>query len=614
MKLRKLIPLALIALAFCNTTVAAQTGLQDANNIFPNLIQDPGFENGGYGWTASGGATKTANTTAKGTGSKGYDWDSNAASQTLDSASITIPAGYYGRNGLAYCNIKTPSGTATHTLTVYDGSNNLFTPVTITSNTVFTNNPVNFIFPSSGSVKLRLTSVASNEPEIYIDDCYLGLADNLTSVSQSKFIGSAYIATTASCTWSRANTALGAFGTTSACPGPTVESNPGPGTIQTTDTDLPKFTVNNLPPGTYRVIISGEAGISGGTNHNSYTISDGTTTSGRGNGSQVSNGAYAGMVVEGWFTYTTTANQTFELYGSAVGNTAIIDNAAGNNRLQFSIVQFPSQSQVAVSSAQGDYDWTAYTPTIGSGAGTATSISFYHKRVNGDLYVKGRFTTGTAAASLVSITLPNSLTLDTNRISASNTTSNPGEKVGDFVGGTTASHAGAIVTATGTSTSLVYFGNLYANGTNLTPTNGSTNLANSEIQTVTFIVPISGWNTTQRAPVLVGSVTSLSTGAERIERYLTSTSCSTTCTATSSTPGISSITGNASGQYSVTFAASTWSAAPVCFVTALEQNGGNHYVQGIGAATTSSWTFQIIKSATSVTEPDAFQMICMGPK
>lgn len=154
-----------------------------------NILVNPGFENGSYAWTASGGATTQANATAKGLGTYGYQWDSNSASQTLQSQAVTVPAGLMGRNGLARCAIKVPSGTATHTMTVTDGTNDLVSPVTITSSaSSFFVHDVNFVFPTSGSVRIKLTSVASNEPAIYVDDCYLGAAINLVNVSQAEAI------------------------------------------------------------------------------------------------------------------------------------------------------------------------------------------------------------------------------------------------------------------------------------------------------------------------------------------------------------------------------------------------------------------------------------------
>jgi hypothetical protein len=325
-----------------------------------NILANPGFE-GSTGWTTSGGATTAINTTAKGTGAKGYDWDSNSASQTLTSTAVTLTAGLYGKNGVASCAIKSVSSGATYKIQAYDGTNVLAEASITSSTSTFARTSVNFIFPSSGSVSLRLISVASNEPEIYVDDCYLGLAEgfNISQVSQAQFVGSSYIATTASCTWTRANTALGAFGTTAACPGPTIESSVV-GSWQTTDSDLPKQTINNLPPGVYEVIVSGCGNRNSGANdYSNFTISDGTTTSGRGSGAYTG-GSPSGITIVGYFNYTTSGDRSFEVYGSAASGNAVWDNAGGQCITRWQIKRFPSNAEQSYRPDQTPASWSGY--------------------------------------------------------------------------------------------------------------------------------------------------------------------------------------------------------------------------------------------------------------
>jgi hypothetical protein len=139
-----------------------------------NILKDPGFESGTTNnVTISGGSLATVNGIAKLTGAYGMDWDSNAAGQTATGAAITIPVGLQGKNAVVSCNIYTVSGTATHTLAAYDGTTAI-NPTTITSvagKAIRTS--VNFIMPSSGTITWQMKSVASNEPEIYVDDCFL---------------------------------------------------------------------------------------------------------------------------------------------------------------------------------------------------------------------------------------------------------------------------------------------------------------------------------------------------------------------------------------------------------------------------------------------------------
>ena len=148
-----------------------------------NILKNAGFEPalGTTFWTASGGALTTTTTAANvGRGSRSASWDSNGAAQTFTSSALTIPAGLYGVNAIARCRIQTPSGTATHTLAAHDGTNS-YNATTVTSSTGYVLTQINFIMPSNGTIAIQIKSVNANEPSINIDDCYLGVADNIGS-------------------------------------------------------------------------------------------------------------------------------------------------------------------------------------------------------------------------------------------------------------------------------------------------------------------------------------------------------------------------------------------------------------------------------------------------
>lgn len=167
-----------------------------------NLLGNSGWEVNVAAWTASGG-TYTRNTTAanvaKGVGSA--SWDSNGAAQTFLSTAVAIPVGLYGKAGLAYCYVQTPSGTATHSLGVYDGSTVLQSS-NVTSSTSFAQvSVISFTFPTSGNIQLRFLSVNANEPTIYIDDCFIGvlpvgvLANPMTTAGDIIYGGASGLAT-----------------------------------------------------------------------------------------------------------------------------------------------------------------------------------------------------------------------------------------------------------------------------------------------------------------------------------------------------------------------------------------------------------------------------------
>ena len=174
-------------------------------------------------------------------------------------------------------------------------------------------------------------------------------------------------------------------------------------------------------------------------------------------------------------------------------NFTIICQKSGNDYL--------ASSANVYSQASANTDWTDYTPTISNlGTTSPSTLQCKHKRSGGDLEVNCSFTVGIVVASLFSITLPNSLTLDSARITATNTTATAGQKFG-WWNQSSSGLNGNIVSATGTSTSLLYWGTNASNNAMLTPSNGST--ANSSEKTsIYFKVPISGWS---NSSVIVGS-------------------------------------------------------------------------------------------------------------
>ena len=172
----------LLALLLSFPVHAALNDVDKAQVLHQNMLLNPGFENGLVGWTASGGAvvliTSGSNLLK---GKRSVTWDASAAAQTYCSALVPVEEGDKGENGLSMIKIKTPSGTATHTLFANDGSNPVGPAVTVTSDANGVITQVNFIYPTSGSVQLCIEAQA-DEPLIAIDLGYQGFAANITEV------------------------------------------------------------------------------------------------------------------------------------------------------------------------------------------------------------------------------------------------------------------------------------------------------------------------------------------------------------------------------------------------------------------------------------------------
>lgn len=345
-------------LQFANDgTTYKNLGAQSGGSGGIELLSDNGdFEAGvTSNWTGSSPSTITARTGANAMfDNTSARFIATAGSQTYDSTAYATPVGLAGGSCLGSIHYITAETTNLYTIRVIDGSANVLGTTTMpaTAGSVSQFAYVPFLCPAAGvTVKLEVVSSGS-AVFIDLDNAHLGSDSRLAEISQANIVGSAYIATTASCQWTRTSATLGSFTTQAACPGPTVSINNGPGVIQTTDTDLPKFTVNNLPPGEYEVVIT-PADVSNGTAIGVATlaINDGTTTSNPVSaytGVSGGTGESQAFSVVGHFAYTSTANRTFELYGATPSNALTITNTTSLRQMNFMIKRFPTATETAI--------------------------------------------------------------------------------------------------------------------------------------------------------------------------------------------------------------------------------------------------------------------------
>lgn len=186
------------------------------------------------------------------------------------------------------------------------------------------------------------------------------------------------------------------------------------------------------------------------------------------------------------YTLNTTSSQTINGPGGTV--------SSGNYKLYTNgeILQVLSDgSNWQVLEHQAQTSMLSYTPTF-TGLGSVSNLFAAYQRRGKMIQVMGIVTAGTTAGSLASITLPGSLNFDTTNIAVNNTTSNPGLVVGDYqaTGGNTSCR---IVTAAGTSTTVVYVGNQINAVNALVPQNGSTVATTGATLSFNFSLPITEW-------------------------------------------------------------------------------------------------------------------------
>jgi hypothetical protein len=631
---------------------------QDKSFITPkNLLSNPGAEMGKSKWTASGGTFQTNATAANvGSGVAAFDWDSSSASQNLTSAAVSIPAGAYGRNGVASCNIKCASGTCTHTINAYDGTN-ILSSNTITSSSTYTRTSINFVFPSSGNIQLRLSSVAANEPQIFVDDCYLGLAEgiNLQNVSQAQLYGVVKITGCAD-GWTVSSSTFESFGTQTGC------SYSVSGNASAPSTNIPGIKFASLPPGEY--LLQYEGNINNLNNGFNVQLQfwDGTNTARE--QSNLYNGTTVNSVptISQSIRYTTAqSNITLSLRGKGDSSTGI--KVWGTDALPgvIKVYRFPIESDLAYRPDQIAWRVDANITGANVALGTSTTSSFAEvtngslslTQNSGSIAAQIACASGTASSGTTCSAANESIGIAFSVPTAgsvyacltfthSYSTGNPGS-LGEVF---------KIVETTNTSSTIVTSGNErvstgdqnggISHDVRLPVKICSTfNFSSSGLKTLrlTHQLSASGTinandiladNATERsvhweifpvtqntpAPLLVGSVTSNSSGLERVERATIGASGNTPCSSSPCTISrqsgswLTSVTRSGTGLYTINFSNGIFSDAPSCAFQQYSFSGG---CKILTAESVSSVGIECV-NISNASQDASFRVICMGPR
>jgi hypothetical protein len=322
-----------------------------------NILINPGFENGSAKWSASGGSFTITTTFANvGSGERAASWDSNAANQTFTSTAVPIPAGDYGANYEVSANLKCGSGTCTHLIEAFDGTN-VIASQAITSSTTYTRTTLNFVAPTSGNISARIRSVAADEPVLYIDDVYLGRARNVGTVAQAELVGT--IAASGCGGWSTTSGSFINFSPLSGCTYITT------GSVLPPTTNIPGFRLVNQMPGKYVFRFIGNIGQQDAVNtYCEYRFSDGTKNA-QTNYNWAYNATASTNTLGGNITYESSIQDaTIQIQGRR-------GNGSGTCRIydfsNIEVYRYPLQSEIAVRpETQNVYGSVKYTYT-GSG-------------------------------------------------------------------------------------------------------------------------------------------------------------------------------------------------------------------------------------------------------
>lgn len=136
--------------------------------------------------------------------------------------------------------------------------------------------------------------------------------------------------------------------------------------------------------------------------------------------------------------------------------------------------------------------WTAYTPTISAGVGTATVINFFYKQMGDSLFVRGSFKCGTVAASEANFTLPAGKTIATTKIPATTaSTAIVGRWILSKSELISSNDDEGTIFSDGSTTGTIYFNGTGSAGNGLVKANGDAFAQSNSYVMVQFEVAIS---------------------------------------------------------------------------------------------------------------------------
>lgn len=585
-----------------------------------NLLKNPGFESGvAQGWSNTGGTFAPVTVGANLLVGKGSAlFTASAGSQSIQSTLYSVPNGLAGQACAASVMYK--GGDANLRLRVVDNSSNILAEQAVIASTFARVVNLYFLCPSSGSIQVKVASIGS-AAAIALDQMSLG-SNPLTQISQAQVAGVAYFAATGSCTWSRTNTALGAFSTNSNCPGPTVEAS-ALGDWQTTDVDLPQWTINNLPPGEYLATVTGMAQGSSAFSSLAYAITDGTTTSGNSSGVSANAGSNGGGFTSvGRFSYSSSGNRTFRIFGSAAAGDVSIDNSGGNEQLKLVLVRYPLAAEQATTAGTSAGLWSGLL--VATNVWSTTSATFVNGTNAGTFALTQRanvlFGTVTQFGSTAGVTFTPSSAGDYSACFQTTVgTSNPAiagvYQLWDGVSELASQYNNVVDAPPMTLCGIVHAAsvtpiNLWIRflsaGGGATATLGTSG-AQIEIQIKKLTQQIP-------APILVNSVVSPSSGVEQVTRAFVDAAGTIQ---SQSGSWLSSATLDATGKYSLNISAGTFSATPTCVCSVNVSNAASTAPTCKIDATAPSSTLINVTTASTGSAALAsldFNVICMGPK
>jgi hypothetical protein len=452
---------------------------------------------------------------------------------------------------------------------------------------------VSMVFPCGAqplTTNVVIESTSASAAAINVANVYAGLATNLSNLSQASLYAGAEQAGASGCTYSQ-NTSSGLtnfvdLGTGTGCNAWTTA-----GAASVVGNNSHQLVLNNMPPGEYQFLLTGLVGT-GAAQNCIFRMNDGTTTY-QSNWWSPS-AATGGMPLVFHANYSSGGNRTFRIQAAddGAGTCYWMSGSAGAGAsaiASWKVYRFPSASELV--QRNSTIYFPSYSATITAGA-TCTLAT--------DVAQNGNWISGCSRTGAADFTL----TFRSGLFAAAPHCSVTPRRA---LANTRYTVSSWIETISSSSVRVLWGAN-DDQGASITAA-----IALND-DSGTFHVQCTAREAASLpTPILVGSVTSNSTGAEYILRGTVSNNGSV-CTYTSPGSWLSGTRGG-TGVCSNTAAAGLFSSAPYCICSG---SGGSNISCSMdqSAATATSLgnaTTRNVASAGAVADA-SYNIICIGPR
>lgn len=451
----------------------------------------------------------------------------------------------------------------------------------------------------SSNSHLVIETTSASAAAIKVDNVILSKNQNLFYINQTKVLGT--LATTACASpFSTTSTTVSAFGTQTGCTYTATGLASAPATM------IPAIKISSIPAGEVVVHVAGSMVCITQDKDCHYQLFDGTNYYREDQVVESSSGSSTSPVIRFTYNYPTSqANLTLELRGYVT--------SGGTNRLYMTsgqpgvitVTSVPSQSQGVLFSDNTNFDWVAFTPSTLQGFGTTTPATnqCQGKRQGPDFLMRCKFTSGTTVGSEARVGLITGLTsADTNKIPSI-------QLAGNYIRNTATIALVSTPVLIEPSVTYVTFGKQTAADAAFTKQDGNQVVANSELFSFYARVPIQGWAENQNAPLLIGSVTSGTSGSERIERaYVTNAGSCSISAGNQSGTWITSLAHPTTGECTLTLASGYFSGTPACTISPMSVD------RSAVTAVSSSSVSTLTRSGGGTSTDSDFSIICVGAR